>query len=81
MLGCNSSESTTGKVALSLGRLFNRWMASAHSEFEWNMKPDQANWLVVEIRSGNGEMLAITNPIFLYRSLPAISHRKLCLTR
>ena len=68
MLGCNSSESTTGEIALSLGRLFNRWMASAHSEFEWNMTPDQANWLVVEIRGRNGEMLAITNPIFLQQT-------------
>jgi hypothetical protein len=43
-------------------------MASAHSEFEWNMTPDQANWLVVEIRGRNGEMLAITNPIFLQQT-------------
>ena len=49
------------------GRLLNEWMAGAQGEYEWNMTPDQADWVVVEIRGGNGALLAITNPIFLQR--------------
>ena len=49
------------------GRLLNEWMAGAQGEYEWNMAPDQADWVVVEIRGGNGVLLAITNPIFLQR--------------
>jgi len=47
------------------GRLHSRRTASPHGEMEWEMTPEQAHWLVVEVRGGNGEMLAITNPIFL----------------
>ena len=47
------------------GRLLDQWMAGAHGEYQWSMTPDQADWVVVEMRSGNGELLAITNPIFM----------------
>ncbi|MBI4641797.1 MAG: CehA/McbA family metallohydrolase [Candidatus Tectomicrobia bacterium] len=50
------------------GRLLNQWMGGAHGEYEWNMTPDQADWVVVEIRGGNGGLLAITNPIFLQQN-------------
>jgi hypothetical protein len=47
------------------GRLLKQWLAGARGEYEWHMTPDQADWIVVEIRGGNGDLLAITNPIFL----------------
>lgn len=47
------------------GRLLHQWLAGPQGGYEWPMRPDQANWVVVEIRAGNGEMLAITNPILL----------------
>jgi hypothetical protein len=39
--------------------------ANVRGAMEWNMTPEQANWVVVEIRDGNGALRAITNPIFL----------------
>jgi hypothetical protein len=50
------------------GRLFEQRAAGAPGEFEWTMSPEQASWLVVEIRAGNGDMLAVTNPIFLQQA-------------
>jgi hypothetical protein len=47
------------------GRLLHQWLAGPQGSYEWAMRPDQANWVVVEIRAGNGEILAITNPIFM----------------
>lgn len=50
---------------IASGRLLNQWMAGAQGEYEWNMTPDQAGWVVMEVRGRNGGLLAITNPIFL----------------
>ncbi len=47
------------------GRVLNEQAARARGEFAWNMTPEQADWIVVEMRDGKGAMLAITNPIFL----------------
>jgi len=47
------------------GRLFNQWMIGARGEHEWYLSPDQADWVVVEVRSAKDDLLAITNPIFL----------------
>jgi len=33
----------------------------------WELTPDQADWVTVEIRDKSGVMLAVTNPIFLAR--------------
>lgn len=47
------------------GRLCNEWRADAQGQVVWAMTPEQADWIVVEIRGGNGNLLAITNPMFL----------------
>jgi hypothetical protein len=47
------------------GRPLAQWMAGARGDHEWPMGPDQAHWVVVEIRGGDGGLLAITNPIYL----------------
>ena len=46
------------------GRLYDSWVAGGRGEGEWKMTPVQADWVVVEIRAADGELLAITNPIF-----------------
>jgi hypothetical protein len=50
------------------GRLLRQTTAASQGEYEWSMAPDQADWVVVEVRNSDGEMLAITNPIFLERT-------------
>ena len=47
------------------GRLLRQWQAGEAGETAWRTTPAEAGWLVVEIRGGGGEMLAVTNPIFL----------------
>jgi len=34
----------------------------------WNLSPDQADWVTMEIRDQSGVMLAVTNPIFLHNA-------------
>jgi hypothetical protein len=47
------------------GRLLRQWQAGEAGEYAWPTTPAEANWLVVELRGGDGEMLAVTNPIYL----------------
>lgn len=47
------------------GRLQNRQVAGVQGELAWNLAPTDADWTLVEIRAADGELLAITNPIFL----------------
>jgi len=47
------------------GRLLDHWVAGTHGEREWNMAPHEAHWVVVEVRGGDGKLIAITNPIYL----------------
>ena len=47
------------------GRLLRQWQAGEQGEYTWSTTPTEANWLVVELRANGGEMLAVTNPIFL----------------
>ena len=47
------------------GRLLHRWRAGVQGEYVWSMSSAEADWLVVEVRGSGGEMLAVTNPIFL----------------
>jgi len=47
------------------GRLLEQWQTGAQGEYAWKLTPDQADWLVVEIRDTHGDMLVVTNPIFL----------------
>lgn len=47
------------------GRLLHQVAAADQGEFVWELRPDMADWLMIELRDGNGNMLAITNPIYL----------------
>jgi len=47
------------------GRPLTVWPAEGRGEGRWDMKQDEATWVVVEMRAADGEMLAVTNPIFL----------------
>ena len=47
------------------GRLLRQWQAGEAGETAWRTTPAEAGWLVVELRASGGEMLAVTNPIFL----------------
>lgn len=47
------------------GKPFLEWTAEAAGEREWTLIAEQVHWCVVEVRDAAGEMLAITNPIFL----------------
>ncbi|MCJ7736204.1 MAG: CehA/McbA family metallohydrolase [Anaerolineae bacterium] len=47
------------------GRLLTVSPAQEQGDRRWDMVPDEASWVVVEVRSTDGEMLAVTNPIFL----------------
>lgn len=48
------------------GRLMNQQPAGVRGQYAWDMRPEQADWVTVEIRGGNGDMLAVSNPIFLH---------------
>lgn len=49
------------------GRLQEQWPAMEQGEAARHLTPDEADWVLVEIRSAGGEVLAITNPIFLQK--------------
>ena len=50
------------------GRPLGQWRAGADGKREWDMAPDEAEWVVVEIRGRSSELLTITNPIFLHEN-------------
>jgi hypothetical protein len=59
------------------GRLLDQWMVGARGQYAWHMAPDQAHWVGVEIRGGDGELLAITHPIFFEQdALAGQQHKK-----
>ncbi len=47
------------------GRLLKQWTAGTQGRYAWEMAPEQADWVVAEIRDAGGGLLAITNPIYL----------------
>jgi hypothetical protein len=47
------------------GRRFAQWACGVAGEQQWALTPAEADWCTVEIRDAAGELLAITNPIFL----------------
>ncbi len=47
------------------GRLLHQEPIGMQGEFAWSLSPEEADWVVVEIRGEDGEMLAISNPIYL----------------
>jgi hypothetical protein len=44
--------------------LAERPTESGAGSHTWRMTPDEANWVLAEIRGDDGQMLAVTNPIF-----------------
>ncbi len=47
------------------GKPLLEWAANSAGQRDWTLIADQVHWCVVEVRSADGEMLAVTNPIFL----------------
>ena len=39
--------------------------AAGQGAYRWGMAPHPANWITAEIRSATGDLLAVTNPIYL----------------
>ena len=60
-----NAEPNTQLRVMANGRLLHQVAAADQGEFVWELRPDMADWLVIELRDGNGNMLAITNPIYL----------------
>jgi len=50
---------------LADGRLVKQWPAQRQGDYSWTTTPEHAHWMLVEIRSDQGAMLALSNPIFL----------------
>jgi hypothetical protein len=50
---------------IAQGRLLHQQPAGEQGRHHWSITPEQAAWYVVEVRSGQGELLAITNPLFM----------------
>jgi hypothetical protein len=50
---------------LANGRLLEERLGGSQGQYTWALRPDQADWALVEIRGGDGCLLAITNPIFM----------------
>jgi hypothetical protein len=55
---------------LANGRLLDQRLGGAHGQYAWDLAPDQADWVIMEIRGGDGELLAIANPIFVQARAP-----------
>lgn len=49
------------------GKLFGRRTTGKKGAHSWALSPDDADWVVVEIRDADGGMLAVTNPIYFYK--------------
>jgi hypothetical protein len=49
---------------LANGRLLDQRPAGERGKHEWDMAPEQASWVLVEVRAEDGGLLAVTNPIF-----------------
>lgn len=47
------------------GQPMLEWAATASGQRDWTLIAEQVHWCVVEVRSASGEILAVTNPIFL----------------
>ena len=47
------------------GRSLAEQPAAGEGSYTWAMAPGDADWVVVEIRDAGGELLAISNPIYL----------------
>jgi hypothetical protein len=47
------------------GRLYDARPAGGAGQGAWALQPEQATWVVLEVRAADGVLLAITNPIFV----------------
>ncbi len=47
------------------GKRVEEFEAEAQGEHRWTLTSDQAHWCVIEIRAADGELHAVTNPIFM----------------
>jgi len=50
------------------GHVQQQQSVSGAGEREWTLSPGSVRWCVLEIRADNGDILAVTNPIFLTRA-------------
>jgi hypothetical protein len=48
------------------GRLLHQEPIGAEGKYAWPMAPEEADWVVVEIRGEDGGLLAISNAIYLH---------------
>jgi hypothetical protein len=51
------------------GEPLREWRAGSRGERIWSLAAGQARWYVAEMRDGDGQMLALTNPIFFSREM------------
>lgn len=54
---------------IAQGRLLHQQAIDEQGRYAWSMNPGEADWYVVEVRSEQGELLAITNPLFVQGKL------------
>ena len=47
------------------GKRVNEFPSGAQGQHQWTLKPEEAHWCVAEIRAANGDLHAVTNPIFM----------------
>jgi hypothetical protein len=66
-LGWSDCPTSAQVRVLANGRLLDQWPAAGRGEHGWGMAPEQANWVLAEVRAESGELLAVTNPIFICR--------------
>lgn len=61
---CDCPEDAAVRV-LANGRCLLEASAHVTGSIDWTMSPEDANWVLVEIRDREEALLALTNPIFL----------------
>ncbi len=66
-LACTWDGCPAGAVVriVADGQVVHSLPAGVRGDYSWTLTPAEARWCVVEIRAAGGEMLAITNPIYL----------------
>lgn len=50
---------------IAQGRLLHQQPVGEQGHYQWAITPQEADWYVVEVRGSQGELLAITNPLFV----------------
>ncbi len=52
---------------LANGKLLDRWPAAERGERAWRLEAGHVDWILVEARAEDGDLLALTDPIFVAR--------------